>query len=324
MPTYADLRVESWWNREVVTAELDWLGDELCRRTGRPRSACGTKGDNRHLRGAHRSQEWILRSRYARSRSYTVQSGLTALQRRYVCGVDFTPGAWGSRNNERLMIAQTGRLIRAMRAGQLDEVREVFGTTNGHTVTGWSNVANRRTSSDRSHLEHWHLTIDRRHCADRSLMRRIVAIVLGTERTVRTAPRPAAPAPVRTTPVVPVRRKEDGVSRENVIDGLRTAQPYQSAGVGRLAKRMGMKPVSQRALSEYTWATVQNLATQQAVLLAKQQELLGRAPVDEQRIIDGVLAGLGARDLDDVATALRAAFGDRTAELAAKLTRPDG
>jgi len=181
MPTYAQLQSESWWTREIVTPELDWLGDELCRRTKRPRGAFGVKGDNKHLRGSHRSQEWILKSKYATSRTYTVQSGLTATQQRHLCGVDFVPGEWGSAASERLMKAQTGRLIAAMKAGQLNEVREVFGTTNGRTVTGYNNVTNQPATSDDSHLEHWHLTLDRRHCANKRLMERILAIALGED-----------------------------------------------------------------------------------------------------------------------------------------------
>ncbi|GAA3764184.1 hypothetical protein GCM10022225_57680 [Plantactinospora mayteni] len=53
---------------------------------------------------------------------------------------------------------------------------------------------------------------------------------------------------------------------------------------------------------------------------ANQMTMLGKDWVDEQQIIDGVLNGLGSKDLDDAATALRAAFGDRIGELAAKLT----
>lgn len=181
MPTYAQLESERWWGREVVTAELDWLGDELCSRMRRPRAAAGSKGDNAHLNGAHRSQEWILNSRFSTSRSYTVQGGLNATQLRHISGFDMVPGEWGSAQNRTLMIAQTGRLLAAMRGGKLDEVRELFGTTNGSTVTGWDNVTNSFTSSDSSHLEHWHLSLDRRHCANRRLMERIVAIALGEE-----------------------------------------------------------------------------------------------------------------------------------------------
>jgi hypothetical protein len=54
-------------------------------------------------------------------------------------------------------------------------------------------------------------------------------------------------------------------------------------------------------------------------LKANQQAMSGKDWVDEKQIVDGVMAGLGGKNLDDVASALRAAFGDRTAELAAKL-----
>jgi hypothetical protein len=181
VPTYAQLESERWWGREIVTAELDWLGDQLCSRLRRPRAAAGSKGDNQHLNGAHRSQEWILNSRYCTSRTYTVQGGLNATQLRHISGFDLVPGEWGSAQNQRLMIEQTGRLLAAMRGGKLNEVRELFGTTNGSTVTGWNNVTNTFTSSDSSHLEHWHLSLDRRHCANRALMERIVAITLGED-----------------------------------------------------------------------------------------------------------------------------------------------
>ncbi|HEU4422073.1 MAG TPA: hypothetical protein VFR67_05975 [Pilimelia sp.] len=193
MPTYAQLRDEPWWDRETTTAEMDWLGDELCRRTGRPRAAAGVKGDNRHLRGSHRSQEWILRSVYCTNRTYTVQSGLTAEQARHVAGFDFTPGSAGE------MVAQCKRLYAAMRAGRLDEVREMYGNVDGdQVVDGWDNVRNRAASSDSSHLWHWHLSIDRRHCADRSLMERIVAIALGEDDDM--TPEQLASADIWTNP----------------------------------------------------------------------------------------------------------------------------
>jgi hypothetical protein len=53
---------------------------------------------------------------------------------------------------------------------------------------------------------------------------------------------------------------------------------------------------------------------------ANQLALSGKDWVDEQQIVDGVLAGLGSKNIDEAAAALRAVFGDRTAELAAKLT----
>ncbi len=175
MATLLQLRAEPWWDREIITPELDWLGDEMCLRTERPRVAAGTKGDYAHLSGGHRSQEWIRNSRWCTSRSYTVQSGLTAEQARHVAAFDFTPGDPGQ------MIAQCKRLMLALRAGRLDEVLEFYGNVDGDQwVDGWDNLADRAVTSDSSHLWHWHITIDRRHLRNRALMERILAIALGT------------------------------------------------------------------------------------------------------------------------------------------------
>lgn len=179
MATYAQLQAEPWWDREIITAELDWLGDELCRRTGQPAYAYGTKGNNAHLRGSHRSQEWLKNSVYATSRTYTVQSGLTTLQARYIGGVDWTPGVWGTAENRRRMIEITGRVIAEMKAGRLPEVREVYGTLDARTVTGWNNVEDRVATSDDSHLDHLHLGIDRRHANNRALMERLADLIGG-------------------------------------------------------------------------------------------------------------------------------------------------
>lgn len=174
MATYAQLEAEPWWGREIVTAELDWLGDELCRRTGRPRVAAGSKGDNLHLRGAHRSQEWILHSRWCTNRTYTVQAGLTKEQLRHIAGFDFTPGSAAE------MVAQCQRLMVALKAGQIEEIREFYGNVDGDKVVdGWDNLTNRAATSDSSHLWHWHLSIDRTKLRDQKLMERITAIALG-------------------------------------------------------------------------------------------------------------------------------------------------
>lgn len=179
MVTLLQLRSEPWWDREVITSELDWLGDELCARTGRSRAAAGTKGDYAHLNGGHRSQEWIANSRWCTDRSYTVQGGLTADQKRHVAAFDFTPGSPDA------MIAQCKRLMAAMRAGRLDEVVELYGNVDGDQwVDGWDNLRDRAVTSDSSHLWHWHITIDRRHVANRALMERIAAIALGEDTAV--------------------------------------------------------------------------------------------------------------------------------------------
>jgi hypothetical protein len=184
MVTQAAFNADRYIRREIVTDELDWLGDELCRRTGRPRDAAGTKGDRFHLNGAHRSQEFIRHSGLCTNRTYTVQSGLTAEQERQVAGFDFTPGSVAN------MIAQSRRLMAEMRAGRLEEARELYANVDGdRVVDGWDNVRNRAATSDSSHLWHWHITVDRRRLTDRSVMEKILRVALGV-----TAPTPAPTA----------------------------------------------------------------------------------------------------------------------------------
>ncbi|HEY0697230.1 MAG TPA: hypothetical protein VGD43_05415 [Micromonospora sp.] len=282
MVTYAQLQAEPYWSRETTTAEMDWLGDELCRRTGRPRTAVGIKGDNRHLRGSHRSQEWILNSRYCTDRTYTVQPGLTAVQQRHLAGFDFTPGAWGSPQNRSLMAAQTGRLLAAMKAGRLDEVRELYGTVDGRTVTGWNNVQNRPATADDSHLDHWHLGIDRRHCADRSLMARILAIALGLEDDDMT-PEQLASADIWTNPYgdAPSNPKItlDTFVR-NVGGDTRSALAELAQVKAELARLAGRPPIDVPALTA---------ALTQAVVAAIREEL---DDFDQQHLVAAVETGV--------------------------------
>lgn len=176
MATAAQLHAEVWWGREITTDELDWLADTLCERTGQPRTAAGTKGNEVHLRGGHRSQEWIKKSAYCTNRTYTTQAGLTETQARHIAALDFTPGS------PELMIAQCKRLMAAMKAGELDEVVELYGNVDGdQIVDGWDNIRDRAATSDSSHLWHWHLTFDRRYLTNRALMERILAIVMGDD-----------------------------------------------------------------------------------------------------------------------------------------------
>lgn len=175
MPTYSQLQAESWWNQEIITDELKWLGGELRTSLGVGADAIGTKGNNVHLNGSHRSQDWITNSRYCTNRSYTVQSALTALQRRYIAALDVTPKS----NADMLAISQ--RIDRATRAGELEEVIAWYGNTNNdQRVDGWDNIRNAVATSDSSHLWHLHIGFDRRVLTDMNVMRRVLAVLTGT------------------------------------------------------------------------------------------------------------------------------------------------
>ncbi|WP_344144291.1 hypothetical protein, partial [Polymorphospora rubra] len=121
------------------------------------------------------SQEWILQSRWCTNRRYTVESGLTAEQARWLAGFDFTPGS----TKDMLLICQ--RLDRAVRAGELEEIAAWYGNVDGdQRVDGWDNIRNVVATSDSSHLWHLHITFKRRHANDMALMRRVFAVLTGT------------------------------------------------------------------------------------------------------------------------------------------------
>lgn len=110
-----------------------------------------------------------------------------------------------------------------------------------------------------------------------------------------------------------------GVSAEDVTKALEEKRPFQSAGVGRLAKSLNMDPQSARWFLESTWEGQHKQGLALATLLTNFSKLLGADFTNEQQIIDGVLAGFGTKPAREVAAALVAAGQDPT-ELAAALT----
>lgn len=250
MPSYAELEQEPWWNREVVTGQLDWLGDRLCAHYKRPRTAAGVKGDNDHLRGAHRSQEWILNSFWCTSRTYTVQSGLTSWQLRLLAGFDFTPGDWGSAANRQLVAEHTRRLVTAAKAGQLPGVIEIGGTLDARNPFGWHVVRGVQLSFDSSHVDHLHLTFDRHQLESQAVVENVFRIMIGddmfeqADRNTATADtwrlltilegRPAAQYQLAGEPAPrsePNRLKEQLDRTEATLKRLEDRPPVQSAPV---------------------------------------------------------------------------------------------
>lgn len=175
MPTYAQLQAEVWWGQEIVTDELDWLADALCSFFGVPRSNGGTKGNNVHLNGGHRSQRWILNSRYCTNRTYTVEPGLPSMFVNDIAAFDVTLPP-------QHMLTISRNADRATRAGKLEELVEWFGNVDGdQRVDGWNNIENRVASSDSSHLWHLHGRVKRSLLRDMNAMRRIFAALTGTQ-----------------------------------------------------------------------------------------------------------------------------------------------
>jgi hypothetical protein len=189
MATDRQLRAEPWWQREIVTPELDWFGSQLCAGLGVSRNHFGAKGDYAHLNGGHRSQEWVLNSRYCTSRTYAIEGGLTADQSRHIAAFDITPGT----RAQMLRISQN--LDRVVRAGRLEELVEWYGNTDGDSrVDGWNNIRDVVARSDASHLWHLHGRFGRRYLRDRSVMQRTLnALLHGTLPTPAADPVAARP-----------------------------------------------------------------------------------------------------------------------------------
>ncbi|MBF9135335.1 N-acetylmuramoyl-L-alanine amidase [Plantactinospora sp. S1510] len=147
-----------------------------------------------------------------------------------------------------------------------------------------------------------------------------VSRVAGHKEHQPAAGRPAGERSTKTDPTFDMNRFRRDVAA--VLAGDDQEEDVDDATINKIAARAGQATV--RQLMGRTGPTVeqalQPMPAKLAQILANQQVLLGKDWVDEEQIVNGVLAGLGSKDLDEVATALKAAFGDRVDELAAKLT----
>lgn len=176
VPTYAQLQAERWYNEELVTPEYAALHVRLRKALGVPAANVGSKGDNKHLNGGHRSQAWIENSRYCTNRTYATEPGLTAEEKRWLSASDITP------NTREQMLRISQNIDKVTRAGQLEEVVEWFGNTNDDTrVDGWDNIRNAVATSDSSHLWHLHMRLKRKVLRDASVMDRVFNAVINGE-----------------------------------------------------------------------------------------------------------------------------------------------
>jgi hypothetical protein len=179
MATMEQLEAEPWWNREITTSAMVGLGLQLRTAFQAGRGSVGIKGNEVHLSGGHRSQEWIKNSRYCTNRLYAVQTGLSGDELRYCSAIDFVPAVWGTVDNRNKMKLLTSRMLDSMKAGECDEVVECFGTLDGKNITGWRNDLNKVATSDTSHLDHIHVRFQRQYCNDSAVMAKVATILLG-------------------------------------------------------------------------------------------------------------------------------------------------
>lgn len=156
---YALLRAEPWWGREFAPPNLEALYVGVRLFLGRGPEAVGGKGDNQHLRGYHRSREWVLNSRYSLygKADYSVQHPRDlAGDGRWYCAMDATPF------KVETLIGMCQRLDKAVRAGELPQIREWYGNIDGNQIVdGWDAVTAKAATSDSSHLWHLHISFFR-------------------------------------------------------------------------------------------------------------------------------------------------------------------
>ena len=158
MPTYLELQQEAEWLAEIVPPSLKALALKLRAFYHVDASAIGSKGNNVHLRGYHRSRNWIKNSRYCTNRTYSVTETLgnrSGGDGDWICAMDITI----PRDQ---LISMCQRLDKAVRTGQLEKVTEWYGNKDGdEIVDGYNNIADRVARSDSSHLWHAHISFDR-------------------------------------------------------------------------------------------------------------------------------------------------------------------
>lgn len=149
MTTEAQIKAESYWKREQVSAELSAFGVRLRNHFGRPASAFGTVGNTAHLVGRHRSLEWNLSSKFAERRDYgTTDRRDTRGNHRLIRAFDFaTPAATHH--------AISRRLDAACRDGRAYMLAEYYGDLGDDSkVDGW--FEGHDSTSDSSHRSHVH------------------------------------------------------------------------------------------------------------------------------------------------------------------------
>lgn len=164
MPSDVQLQSEVWWMREYQPPSIARLCDQMREYFGVSPNALGSKGDNNHLYGYHRSRAWILSSVWSayRDNDYSVEAGADqAGDENWLCAIDFTPG------DAAAMITVCQRLDTAVRAGLCPQLREWYGNVDGDQyVDGWDLLADRAATSDSSHLWHLHMSFLRGHAGD--------------------------------------------------------------------------------------------------------------------------------------------------------------
>lgn len=177
---------DPYYRAELISPTIAAMEHPLCDAYGVPLGNFGSKGNENHTSGYHRSRNWILNSPDSAhgSGDYSIQLGLDHGDNDDVAAFDFTPGEWGSADNRAKMKQLTQRLLTACQNHdpRVASLREFAGTLNGTSVVTWDCSRNAfKTPFDSSHLDHIHGSIYRTKTrADHS---GILSVMLGSSGT---------------------------------------------------------------------------------------------------------------------------------------------
>jgi len=147
---------------EVVPQSINDMGTRLKAHYGVGADSFGSKGNEYHDYGYHRSRKWILLdpdSRYGTS-DYSVQTSRdNGGDEDWNRAFDFVPGVWGTQENRRRMIEITTRVYNAAKARdpRLKNMREFAGTLDGKNVITFNCAdGSHKSPFDITHLDHCH------------------------------------------------------------------------------------------------------------------------------------------------------------------------
>lgn len=147
---------------EVTPQSITRMNVQLCAAFGVSADHAGAKGNTVHLSGFHRSPRWLRTSPDSRygSRDYSIQATRNrGGNENWIAAEDFTPGAWGTRDNREKMKAITRRVLTAAQRydPRLIDVFEFAGTLDGVSVVTFAGQGGAmKTPFDDSHLDHGH------------------------------------------------------------------------------------------------------------------------------------------------------------------------
>jgi hypothetical protein len=162
------LHAEPWWHEEIVPHALGRLADDVRAAFQLPRKFVGIKGNEEHLSGGHRSENWIRNSKFSehKANDRTIRGQYGGGDPRWLAALDITFHSTAQ------LIEVCRRFDPAVRAGMCPTVTRWYGNLGNdqspgeQQVDGFDTVKRKVVRGDRSHLTHLHIEFARARAND--------------------------------------------------------------------------------------------------------------------------------------------------------------